>query len=587
MRLVVRKLDVVDLGHLQSLVIEHIDGVEPGLTVLDSRLLLGHATVDVVALDAEGGLVLASVGFNADEEMLLKAVETYSWCLEYPEAIKRLYPAVEVSAARPPRLMFVVERLPDAFHRKIKQLGFCEVDCVEFRHLDVSGTPAVYFDTIARLRRGSALAEFQPAPIARRVSEREPRRAPEPLAAESTPDKIADHSDKVVPFVSGPGSTRATSVRLQKMLNANGPGHGHGATPVIDLATRTATTTRAESARVEAPKVEALRVEAAAPRVEPIRVEPVQITTARVEARVEPIEPEVEVPAEDAEPTLALPALELPTLEMPTLEMPTLEAAIPAAEAPEAVAVEFSVDSEPEPAPQAEAPISIPEPIARMTLRGAIPVPAPVAVAEPAPTAEPKLSLAGIANELLGALTPKTAPEKAAVVEQPAPVAPAPTPFKRVAKPAAPAAQPATPAAQPAAPATKPVVPGLKPITPDKPIAPAPKPIAPVAKPAAAAPKPATPTTTSPAATPSTPAAPKPAVAATPAAPKPAVATTPGAVKPAVAATPAAAAPAPKPAASETPAQNLPQEFEGLKFPNDGVLTRQWMEFLNQMASSK
>jgi len=34
-------------------------------------------------------------------------------------------------------------------------------------------------------------------------------------------------------------------------------------------------------------------------------------------------------------------------------------------------------------------------------------------------------------------------------------------------------------------------------------------------------------------------------------------------------------------------APNLPQEFEGLKFPNDGVLTRQWMEFLNQMAATK
>jgi hypothetical protein len=56
-------------------------------------------------------------------------------------------------------------------------------------------------------------------------------------------------------------------------------------------------------------------------------------------------------------------------------------------------------------------------------------------------------------------------------------------------------------------------------------------------------------------------------------------------VKPVAAAAPAATAP--KPAATEAPAQNLPQEFEGLKFPNDGVLTRQWMEFLNQMASNK
>jgi hypothetical protein len=42
-----------------------------------------------------------------------------------------------------------------------------------------------------------------------------------------------------------------------------------------------------------------------------------------------------------------------------------------------------------------------------------------------------------------------------------------------------------------------------------------------------------------------------------------------------------------KPAAAQPAAPPMPQEFEGLKFPNDGVLTRQWMEFLNQMASSK
>jgi hypothetical protein len=31
----------------------------------------------------------------------------------------------------------------------------------------------------------------------------------------------------------------------------------------------------------------------------------------------------------------------------------------------------------------------------------------------------------------------------------------------------------------------------------------------------------------------------------------------------------------------------VPQGFEGLKFPNDGVLTRQWMEFLSQMSTTK
>jgi RecB family endonuclease NucS len=71
MKLVVRKLEIPDLGQLQSLVIEHLDSIEPGLTVLDSRLLLGHANVDIVALDAEGALVLVTAGFTADEDMVL------------------------------------------------------------------------------------------------------------------------------------------------------------------------------------------------------------------------------------------------------------------------------------------------------------------------------------------------------------------------------------------------------------------------------------------------------------------------------------------------------------------------------------
>jgi hypothetical protein len=52
-------------------------------------------------------------------------------------------------------------------------------------------------------------------------------------------------------------------------------------------------------------------------------------------------------------------------------------------------------------------------------------------------------------------------------------------------------------------------------------------------------------------------------------------------------------APAETPAAKpEAPAAKkaepaLPLEFAGLQFPKDGVMTRQWMEFLSQMSNSK
>jgi hypothetical protein len=162
MRVAVRRLRVEDVEKLQALVVENFDAIEPGLTVLDARLLLGHATIDVIGTDATGALVLGTVGFSASEEMLLRAVEAFSWCLEYPEAVVRLYPRCQLSEARPPRMLFVVERMPDAFQRKIKQLGLPDVDCVEIRHLEFDGTPTVYFDSLLRLRRTVIPAAVEP-----------------------------------------------------------------------------------------------------------------------------------------------------------------------------------------------------------------------------------------------------------------------------------------------------------------------------------------------------------------------------------------------------------------------------------------
>ena len=611
MRLVVKKLEVLELGQLQSLVIEHLDGIESGLTVLDSRVLLGHATIDIVALDAEGALVLITAGFSADEDMLLKAVEAYSWCLEYPDAIRRLYPSVEISAARPPRLMFVIERMPDAFHRKIKQLGFSEVDCVEFRHLDVSGTPAAYFDTIARLRRGPGLPEFTPAPIARRVSEPQMRRGPESMGAERPSEKTGvDRGDKVVPLVSGPSTARATSVRLQKMLNTHGSSHGNGVAPVIEIAARVAP---------PAPRVQTARIETPAPQAE--------IAAPRAEAaRIEMPAPQIETPAPRIEPprvVVATPSIETPRIETPAprVERPQIETALPPLELLRAeLAAAAVVAPAPRieiPATRVETPAAVVEPTARLTLREAIPVPAAKPAAASARQApEPRVSFAEIAKELLGTSAPAPRLDAPTVIPRPAVEEITRATLEALAATAADAVAETDSAVAiedvPADLEIQEAVAALVKETAVEPVAP------PVIKPVAATkaklvvenkPKPVTA------------AAPTSAFAA--GAPKPAAAT----LKPAAPAAkldagkariwaeagasqvpqaadrewtrqaidesaPGAklagpAATKPKPAGAEPLAQNLPQEFEGLKFPNDGVLTRQWMEFLNQMASSK
>src|SRR3990170_2093894 len=156
MRPTFKKLEVKDIGDLEKLVAENVEGIEAGLKVIDSRLLLGNAAIDLVGVDAKGSLVLIALDFTADEGLLLRVMDACSWCLEYPDTFRRLYPMAQISPGRSPRILFIVERLTDSFLRRIKQLSFLEIDCIEFRHLEVNGASALYFDLVQRLRRSEA-----------------------------------------------------------------------------------------------------------------------------------------------------------------------------------------------------------------------------------------------------------------------------------------------------------------------------------------------------------------------------------------------------------------------------------------------
>ncbi|MGH7324762.1 MAG: hypothetical protein ACREJ9_08945, partial [Candidatus Rokuibacteriota bacterium] len=127
-----RSLKLEDIKELQALVAEQLDAVERGLRLLDTGVGLGSATIDLLALDAGGRLTLIAIGFNANDEMMMRALEAYSWCAEDPDAVQRLYPSAGVSSAEPPRVIFVAEKVADAFRRKIKHLRFNRVDCFEF-----------------------------------------------------------------------------------------------------------------------------------------------------------------------------------------------------------------------------------------------------------------------------------------------------------------------------------------------------------------------------------------------------------------------------------------------------------------------
>jgi hypothetical protein len=637
MRLAVKKLHVEDAAKLQALVVENLDGIEPGLAVLDARLLLGHSTIDVVAMDAAGALVLVAVGLTANEEMILKAVEAYSWCLEYPQALQRLYSGCVLSEERPPRLLFVVERMSDAFQRKIKQLGFPEVDCVEVRHLDVDGVATVYFEALSRIRRLAPTAIVERAPQA-------PVPAPEPTRGPAGENVIT---------MSGNGTTRAAAVapRLGKpgqpeaTLNGTRAGERNGSPretgAVVSMINRQAAAV-APSADLPRPAVEPVVLRQPEPVVPAPAVSEPKLTEAKLDADewidLEAVAATSAVEPSVAEPVVAKLALVEPSASEPVAAKPVVvEVSVPVV--PQLPVVELSA-AEPVVAKPVVAEVSVPEPVVAKLpavepsvvepvapkpvvaeVKAIEPVAAKPAVVEPG-VAEPVVAKKSEPAESAPVTKPSVAEPVAAkpIVSEDKPavpsVAPRPTTTMRTIAPAAPAAAPS-----PLPPLAKPVatsVPSMavRPVTP-KSFSDTSRPSAePVAKSAAeptgervsfkdlaqallggknAEPRTETPaeTAAAPSLTVVTPEAapvPKPVVAEAKAEPLAAAPAAPALTVESLAAMAVPASPAEQAMVADTAKQimsALPQEFEGLTFPNDGVLTRQWMDFLNQMSTTK
>ena len=460
MRLTFKKLEVKHIGDLEKLVAENVEGIEPGLKVIDSRLLLGQAAIDLVGLDAKESLVLIALDFTSDEGLLLRVMDAYSWCLEYPDTIRRLYPMAQVGSNRPPRILFIVERLTDSFVRRIKQLSFLEIDCLEFRHLEVNGASALYFDLVQRLRRSEA---------AEAASETETK---SPETHRSAPPPRAVAAAAPAPVVAAPA-------------------------PVV-------------AAPVVAPAAPIAPVPQAAPIIEPVP-EPALSLAARIGDLHD--EPDVQAVEERAGESVKERAGET--------ETPSLEETVTAEAEQSGLGIE-SVDQS----------ASLEEPVA------------PLVDASNNPEWQALLSQLGVEVPM----------RKSAEVEAEAPVIVAEATGEQSLLAQA-AVAPAPPLEPPAPPPPAWAKPAEKGVQPDSGrtyfFAQAVK-------------------------------------GTTPAEPK----TAPAAPAPAAAAAAAQAAPAANPApasepakAAEAPAENRP-ELDSLNFPKDG-LSRQWLEFLNQLSAAK
>ena len=214
MNLTFKRREVKNLQHLGALVAENAEAIEPGLQILASNFNLGRTTIELAAIDTAQAPVLITLGLTADDAMLIRALEAYAWCLEYPESLQRLVPAT-VQPGCPPRVVFVAERLLESFVRKMRLLKFSTVDCFEFRYVEANGTTGFYLDRVD----WAPLSAVFPETIAAKRPERVehpiveqpivPREEPKVVPLEE-PRIVMLHESKAAPRIVEPAATNGS-----------------------------------------------------------------------------------------------------------------------------------------------------------------------------------------------------------------------------------------------------------------------------------------------------------------------------------------------------------------------------------------
>ena len=226
MKLTFRKHEVKDLSQLQELVAENAEAVEAGFRVLSTTANFGRSTVELVGLDRHNTPALIALSFTGDDATLFRMVEAYAWTLEYPESVRRLMPAGDGAHGWPPRVVFIAERLPESFLRKIRLLAFPAVNCFEYRCVEVNNATGFYLDpvdwTASEPARAVPSATPAVAPAHLDAFRRHaPPAAPDP-AAEQAAHRAVEHAERAAEHVEHAPAEHTPTSRWLDLLTSPG-----------------------------------------------------------------------------------------------------------------------------------------------------------------------------------------------------------------------------------------------------------------------------------------------------------------------------------------------------------------------------
>ncbi|MEM2419431.1 MAG: endonuclease NucS [Candidatus Bathyarchaeia archaeon] len=145
----IEKLSIENHQELEQMILNEINLVEKGLTVICSNVSINDkTTLDILCHDSNGQLVIIQLSVQEDDAMLLQGLQSLDYVDKFKSFLKATYNKHKIDDKEKPRLVLIAPSFSDAVKRAVESMKGIRIDLYEWEYLKLGDHKGLHLQPI-------------------------------------------------------------------------------------------------------------------------------------------------------------------------------------------------------------------------------------------------------------------------------------------------------------------------------------------------------------------------------------------------------------------------------------------------------
>ncbi|MEM3579304.1 MAG: endonuclease NucS [Candidatus Bathyarchaeia archaeon] len=196
----IEKLSIESRHELEQMIVNEINLVEKGLTVICSNVPVNDKTaLDVLCHDSNGQLVIIQLNTQEDDAMLLQGLQSLDYVDKFKSFLKATYNKHKIDDKEKPRLILIAPSFSDAVKRAVESMKGIRVDLYEWEYLKLGDHKGLRLQPIFAWKHSEKPKEKEEKPPEKKHETRAPKKKEEPKKETSPPPPALESKETPKP----------------------------------------------------------------------------------------------------------------------------------------------------------------------------------------------------------------------------------------------------------------------------------------------------------------------------------------------------------------------------------------------------